>query len=180
MIKVIKEKNDIEQLLGFRDSIISNRFIDKTYLRINKFKVILSESVSHFNEVDVEKLIRCFSKIKTKYIYAVATQDYKNNNNYLRFLGTKEDLLCFSNEYGNLEYLLISDSGNGLVYCTIDDYYVIAGTQMYLKEFSSDAELEAQMKFEEFVDGFKSESTRKIYRNILAHYEDVFYKVHPG
>jgi hypothetical protein len=123
------------------------------WLEENEWVAVPVESACHFNYQDASQLANAIEMEKISRCYAIAAEPLKNFPKYLS-MGTKtDDLLAFSWECCDFNFLLTPESFSFAVLCTVYDYFIVSGTKLFVENAVGCTVSEAHTRFLEFADG---------------------------
>jgi len=119
--------------------------------RVGDWVAIPSESSSHLNRGDRNRLATAFRSRGHERIYAVALEVLKNIELAYEIEASEAGLDLFNRTCAHFNYVLCSVDVSCLAICTTDDYLVIAGRADFVEGALGKSTGEAIAAFEEFI-----------------------------
>jgi hypothetical protein len=90
------------------------------------------ESGLHFSESDADDIERALRDARCETLFAIGTEDVNDHEAYYELPATKDALLAFNKRCCHFNYLITPIDEAFAILCTVDDYYLIAGSQRFV------------------------------------------------
>lgn len=172
-MKEIKDERSLEQIRRFASELVQH----VTAIRASAandlgWSVVPVESGAHFDDDDAERIAAAIRASGNDAIVAIATESLVAEPPGYRVPATGHGLREFSQRCGHFNYLLVPEDEEFAILCTVDDYYLVAGPENFVRcAVGGDIE-RAQREFQDFAgDPVWSEDARRNLLSIAAQYQ---------
>ena len=168
---VIDSKRRETAFAQMRQVAESSYRIDLSAVEERHWVVVPVESASHFNAEDAARIAEACAAIGCEECHAVATEHLVPSMMCYDFKTTQSDLLEFSRECGNFNFLMFPNSMEFAILCTVKNYYLVAGSPQFVAKAVGGNVEAARSEFIEFAnDEFWEPSRREFMLRIAQDY----------
>ena len=147
-LDLISEPSEIDRLEHLMRKVVTPPvYLDRRWLEENNFVAVPVDSACHFDCHMAELLAHALIMEGISQFYAICTEPLENFPRYLRLGATQEQVLTFSRECAHFNFLLVPPQLSFAVMCTVYDYFVVAGTTVFVESAIGCTLAEARSRF---------------------------------
>lgn len=119
------------------------------------------ESGQHFDRSDARHIAKAARYFGAYRLRAVLLEDLQDVRNHLEVDASEEGLFAFSRECAHFNFALLPEKRSFALICTTNDYYLVAGSKVFVEKCTGKDVASARSEFERFArDNFRTDRDR--------------------